>query len=166
MAAEPFRAHRSAHDRSAASAEDHKTVSRLACPPFPLLSVSQNMRTALLWVGVLILAGGAASAAQTADKKQPACALLTTSEVVTAVGGTGRSQETDTVIPSGPSKGETMHGCMWSADNQGMVTIPCFARFKARSAKLAWRRSEGPSKGSKAAAGLKRARHFPARSVR
>ena len=49
--------------------------------------------------------------------------MLTTSEVVTAVGVKGQSQETDTVIPSGPSKGETMRGCMWTADNQGMVTI-------------------------------------------
>jgi len=51
------------------------------------------------------------------------CALLTSGEVVAAVGGTGQSQETNTVLPEGPSKGETLSGCMWTADNQGMVSI-------------------------------------------
>ena len=27
------------------------------------------------------------------------------------------------MLSSGPAKGETMGGCMWTADNQGMVTI-------------------------------------------
>ena len=51
------------------------------------------------------------------------CALLTSGEVVAAVGGTGQSQESNIVIPEGPSKGETLGGCMWAADNQGMVSI-------------------------------------------
>jgi hypothetical protein len=51
------------------------------------------------------------------------CALLTSGEVVAAVGGTGQSQESNIVIPEGPSKGESLGGCMWAADNQGMVSI-------------------------------------------
>jgi hypothetical protein len=51
------------------------------------------------------------------------CALLTSGEVIAAVGGTGQSQESNIVIPEGPSKGETLSGCMWAADNQSMVSI-------------------------------------------
>ena len=71
-------------------------------------------------VGILIVFawGGLA-----AGEQMHACALLTSSEIVVAVGGTGKSQESDMVIPGGPSKGETMGGCMWAADNQGMVSI-------------------------------------------
>jgi hypothetical protein len=84
----------------------------------------ENMRKTTLLAGVLIIATSvAASAAQTAEKKMHACALLTSSEVVAAVGGTGKFQETDMVIPAGPSKGETMGGCMWAADNEGMVSV-------------------------------------------
>ena len=56
-------------------------------------------------------------------KEMHTCALLTSGEVVAAVGGTGQSQESNIVIPEGPSKGETLGGCMWAADNQGMVSI-------------------------------------------
>ena len=56
-------------------------------------------------------------------KEMHTCALLTSGEVVAAVGGTGQSQESNIVIPGGPSKGETLGGCMWAADNQGMVSI-------------------------------------------
>lgn len=58
-----------------------------------------------------------------AGEEMHTCALLTSSEVVAAVGGTGQSQESNIVIPEGPSKGETLGGCMWAADNQGMVSI-------------------------------------------
>jgi hypothetical protein len=56
-------------------------------------------------------------------KEMHTCALLTSGEVVAAVGGTGQSQESNIVIPEGPSKGETLGGCMWAADNQSMVSI-------------------------------------------
>ncbi len=56
-------------------------------------------------------------------KEMHTCALLSSGEVVAAVGGTGQSQESNIIIPEGPSKGETLGGCMWAADDQGMVSI-------------------------------------------
>jgi hypothetical protein len=73
--------------------------------------------------GVLGLLIGFAWSGLAAGEEMHTCALLTSSEVVAAVGGTGQSQESNIVIPEGPSKGETMGGCMWAADNQGMVSI-------------------------------------------
>jgi hypothetical protein len=64
-----------------------------------------------VWSG---LAGG---------KEMHTCALLSSGEVVAAVGGTGQSQESNIIIPEGASKGETLGGCMWAADDQGMVSI-------------------------------------------
>ncbi len=80
------------------------------------------MRRTMLFAGLLIVAAVAASAAQTAEKKMHTCALLTSSEVAAAAGGTSTSQESDMVIPTGPSKGETMGMCMWAA-NEGMVSL-------------------------------------------
>jgi hypothetical protein len=71
-------------------------------------------------LGILIVFAWSGLAA---GKEMHTCALLTSSDVVAAVGGTGQSQESNIVIPEGPSKGETMGGCMWAADNQGMVSI-------------------------------------------
>ena len=60
-------------------------------------------------------------AAQTAVH---ACTLLTTAEIGSAVGGAvGQSKDIQQVIPSGPSKGETMYGCMWPAGDRGMVNL-------------------------------------------
>jgi hypothetical protein len=81
------------------------------------------MRSRSMLAGILIIAGFAAAAAQTATKNAHTCTLLTSAEVVAAVGGSGQAQETSTVLKSGPAKGETMGGCMWAADNQGMVNI-------------------------------------------
>src|ERR1700737_2097021 len=54
----------------------------------------------------------------------PACSLLTSSEVGSAVGGNaGPGQEKDVVIPNGPSKGETMATCMWPIEGQSMVNV-------------------------------------------
>ncbi len=58
-----------------------------------------------------------------AGKQMHACALLTSSEVVAAVGGMGHSLESDIHLSEGPSKGETLGECMWAADNQGMVSL-------------------------------------------
>lgn len=59
-----------------------------------------------------------------AEKKMHACTLLNSSEIHSALGGTvGQPQESDIVIPEGPSKGETMGTCMWPVDDQSMVTV-------------------------------------------
>ena len=71
-------------------------------------------------LGILIVFAWSGLAA---GEEMHTCALLTSGEVVAAVGGTGQSQESNIVIPEGPSKGETLGGCMWAADNQGMVSI-------------------------------------------
>ena len=89
-------------------------------------------------LGILIVFAWSGLAA---GKEMHTCALLTSSEVVAAVGGTGQSQESNIVIPEGPSKGETLGGCMWAADNQGMVSIsmiraPQGAQREAGLAKL------------------------------
>jgi hypothetical protein len=71
-------------------------------------------------LGILIVFAWSGLAA---GEEMHTCALLTSGEVVAAVGGTGQSQESNIVIPEGPSKGETLGGCMWAADNQGMISI-------------------------------------------
>jgi len=60
-----------------------------------------------------------------AEKKMHACSLLTSAEVGDAVGThVGQFQESDIVIPEGPSQGETMGGCMWPIDDgQSMVSV-------------------------------------------
>jgi len=61
-----------------------------------------------------------------AEQKMHACALLTSGEVGSAIGDgpVGQSQESDIVIPEGPSKGKTMGVCMWPIhDRQGMVSV-------------------------------------------
>jgi hypothetical protein len=89
-------------------------------------------------LGILIVFAWSGLAA---GEEMHTCALLTSSEVVAVVGGTGQSQESNIVIPEGPSKGETLGGCMWAADNQGMVSIsmiraPQGAQREAGLAKL------------------------------
>ena len=59
-----------------------------------------------------------------AQQKMHACSLLTAGEIGDAVGSKiGESRESDTVIPQGPSKGETMGTCMWKVGEQGMVSV-------------------------------------------
>jgi hypothetical protein len=59
-----------------------------------------------------------------AEEKLHACSLLTAGEIGDAVGGAvGQSHETDTAVPSGPSKGQILGGCMWSTADQGMVSV-------------------------------------------
>ena len=53
-----------------------------------------------------------------------ACTLLTPMEIAGAVGGTvGKSNESQMVVPSGPAQGQTTYACMWSAGEQGMVSV-------------------------------------------
>src|SRR6266446_1152459 len=74
---------------------------------------------ALLGALILIPSSGFAAPAQ-----MHACALLTAGEIAGAVGGpAGRSQEQNITIPEGPSKGETMGGCMWRLGAQDMLSV-------------------------------------------
>jgi hypothetical protein len=53
-----------------------------------------------------------------------ACALLTSTEIGTAMGTpAGPSQESAMVVPEGPAKGETMSMCRWPMGEQGMLSI-------------------------------------------
>jgi hypothetical protein len=85
-------------------------------------SIRATRRHAMLCATFLLpLVAGAAAAAQ---KPPAACPLLQSSEIDRLVGTkVGESHETDMVIPSGPSKGETMTGCMWGIGERGMVSI-------------------------------------------
>ncbi len=59
-----------------------------------------------------------------AQKPPPACPLLKSAEIDAALGvEVGEAHETDVVIPSGPSKGEAMTGCMWGIGTRGMVSV-------------------------------------------
>jgi hypothetical protein len=76
----------------------------------------RNMRKPMLFIVVLIGAGVARSAAQTAQKPMQACALLTSSEVAAASGGTATPHESNL--------GGTGDGCMWGgAGNQNMISV-------------------------------------------
>jgi hypothetical protein len=98
------------------------------------------MRGALV-AGVLIVAVGM-GARDVAAKGAPlhACSLLTADDIAGATGAkVGEGRENDTVIPSGPQKGETMAGCMWKLGEQGMVNVNAIpaATGAAREAGLA-----------------------------
>jgi len=59
-----------------------------------------------------------------AEQPIAACSLLTAAEVSNAVGApAGTPQERDTAIPTGPSKGETMHTCTWRIEERDMVVL-------------------------------------------
>jgi hypothetical protein len=77
----------------------------------------------LVYSFILLLS---ASNGLSAENKMHACSLLTSDEIGSAMGGgqVGQSQESDIVIPKGPSKGKTMGVCMWPIhDRQGMVSV-------------------------------------------
>lgn len=58
------------------------------------------------------------------EKKLHACSLLTPSEITSVTGiAVGEAHESDMVIPNGPSKGETMAGCMWGVGQRGMFNL-------------------------------------------
>ena len=60
----------------------------------------------------------------TAQKPPAACPLLTPAEIATATSmKVGPSHASDMVIPSGPSKGQTMTGCMWKLGESGMLNL-------------------------------------------
>ena len=106
--------------------------------------MSNTSRALLLALGMLM------PSVVVAQDKSGACALLTTQELTAAVGmpiGVGAPNET--VIPSGPAKGETMHGCQWRAGETGMVTV---STIRAPSAE---QRAAGMAGIRKVFAGLK-----------
>ena len=64
------------------------------------------------------------SSSYAAQAPAHACTLLTVAEIGSAVGGqVGSSQESSITIPNGPSKGQTMAGCMWKVGDRDMVSI-------------------------------------------
>src|SRR5262245_29996964 len=71
--------------------------------------------------GALILIPSNSYAAQAPAH---ACTLLTAAEIGSAVGGqVGPPQESSVTIPNGPSKGQTMTGCMWKVGERDAVSI-------------------------------------------
>ncbi len=83
------------------------------------------MRRGVTAIGLVILLGAGVRAAGGADAKLHACSLLTAAEVTAAVGGAaGQSQESDFVVPDGPSKGDAMGMCTWPTDGgQSSVSV-------------------------------------------
>jgi hypothetical protein len=68
----------------------------------------------------------------------PACSLLTTSEVNSAVGRQLESpREVNTVMHVGPSKGQTVRGCVWGADPSDVV-------LGVKAAEQGWRSAHRP----------------------
>jgi hypothetical protein len=59
-----------------------------------------------------------------AEKKMHACSLLNAGEVSRVAGAeVGKPHESDIVIPSGPSKGETMGMCAWQVGQATSVSL-------------------------------------------
>jgi hypothetical protein len=88
-------------------------------------------------LGVLMAAAGSGLAA---ESKTDACSLLTFSEISDAVGEkVAVSQKADMAITEGPSKGETMRGCMWHVGDQGEISVNVIRALKGaqREASLA-----------------------------
>ena len=73
-----------------------------------------------------------------AQGKAGVCSLLTVKELTDAVGmAVDEGKENNTVIPSGPSKGETMRGCMWRVGDKSMVSVSMIAARGSASDKAA-----------------------------
>jgi len=93
------------------------------------------MRASITVRAILAAFGPRVAAAQVPQ----ACTLITTEELKAAFGGTGDAHKTELQIPSGPAKGQTMNGCMWSIGEQGMLTLSVMPAMKgaAREAGIA-----------------------------
>lgn len=82
------------------------------------------MKRAVTLIGLVIVIGAGGPAADGADAKMRACSLLTSADIMAAVGGTpGQPQESDLVVPDGPSKGDTMGMCAWPTSAQSSVSV-------------------------------------------
>jgi hypothetical protein len=72
----------------------------------------------------LLLAGLLTSPGHVAAQTPRACGLLSAADVGAVVGGTVASpQESNLVVPEGPSKGETIGLCTWAAGTDTSVTV-------------------------------------------
>jgi hypothetical protein len=72
-----------------------------------------------LVVGLLVALTGTALSAQ-----QSTCTLLTTDDIATITGAEpGEPRASDMAVPSGPSKGKTVHTCSWGVAGNGMVNL-------------------------------------------
>ena len=82
------------------------------------------MRHGVTVIGLVVVLGAGGHPAGGADAKMRACSLLTAAEITAAVGGTaGQPQESDLVVPDGPSKGDTMGMCSWRTGEQNTVSV-------------------------------------------
>lgn len=82
------------------------------------------MKTMSVLAGALVLASVAVGPGRAVAEAPRACELLTVAEVGAVVGGTvGPPQETNLVVPDGPSKGEAMGMCTWPAGSQASVAV-------------------------------------------
>jgi hypothetical protein len=82
------------------------------------------MRHGVTMLGLVVLLGAGAHPAGGADSKMRACSLLTAAEIAATVGGTPEQpQESDLVVPDGPSKGDTMGMCSWRTGEQNTVSV-------------------------------------------
>jgi len=83
----------------------------------------RRVKTTML-AAALLLAGMTAEPRGAGAQTPRACELLTGAEVGAVVGGTvGPPQETNLVVPDGPSKGETMGMCTWPAASRASVAV-------------------------------------------
>jgi hypothetical protein len=72
-----------------------------------------------------------------AQQQGGACSLLTVKELTDAVGmPVDEGKDNNTVIPSGPSKGETMRGCMWRVGDKSMVSVKVKTLFDKATARI------------------------------
>ena len=77
---------------------------------------------------LVLLALGVIGPNALAQATANACGLLTAKELTDAIGmPVAEGTPNETVIPSGPAKGQTMHGCMWRAGDQNMVSVSTIA---------------------------------------
>ena len=82
------------------------------------------MKTIGELVVALVLAGVTAGSGSADARPARACGLLTAAEIGAVVGGTvGAPQESNIVVPDGPSKGETMGMCSWPVGTQANVAV-------------------------------------------
>ena len=82
------------------------------------------MRHGVTVIGLVVVLGAGGHPAGGADAKMRACSLLTAAEITAAVGGSaGQPQESDLVVPDGPSKGDTMGMCSWRTGEQNTVSV-------------------------------------------
>lgn len=77
-------------------------------------------------VGLLAVLTGADLSAQ-----QSPCTLLTPGDIATITGAKpGEPRASDMAVPSGPSKGQTVHTCSWGVGGNGVLNLSMVAITK------------------------------------